>query len=48
MVVESALALVARQRGSGDVAYGVVTPGTAMGSALIERLHRAGILFEVR
>jgi short subunit dehydrogenase-like uncharacterized protein len=49
MVVEAGLALVARQRGGGpDLAYGVVTPGTAMGPALVERLHNVGIEFKVR
>lgn len=46
MLAESALCL-ALDRGALPVHTGVITPAAAMGEALIERLQRAGIRFEV-
>lgn len=43
MLAESALCLARDQ--SLPKEYGIVTPGAAMGTALIDRLHQAGITF---
>ena len=45
MVAESALCLAFDDLPS---AYGVLTPATAMGAALRQRLHAKGILFAVQ